>query len=164
MIGLTTLCNPSPWRWTPSTWTMWLATIAYHACGNDIYKGENNKNCVIFSKISYFSHTFGKVYVTFASMNRRDIYNKYNGHCAYCGKKIEFDDMTIDWSYCTAIEGAYRQIDGWWVTCIYQKFLQIECDNFWVKEGTLIALNMKKWQICCEFYGKNDKICRKTME
>jgi len=29
-------------------------------------------------------------------MNRRDIYNKYNGHCAYCGKKIEFDDMTID--------------------------------------------------------------------
>lgn len=29
-------------------------------------------------------------------MNRRDIYNKYNGHCAYCGKKIEYDDMTID--------------------------------------------------------------------
>lgn len=29
-------------------------------------------------------------------MNRRDIYNKYDGHCAYCGKKIEFDDMTID--------------------------------------------------------------------
>ena len=29
-------------------------------------------------------------------MNRRDIYNCYAGHCAYCGKKIEFDDMTID--------------------------------------------------------------------
>ena len=29
-------------------------------------------------------------------MNRRDIYNKYDGHCAYCGKKIEYDDMTID--------------------------------------------------------------------
>ena len=29
-------------------------------------------------------------------MNRRDIYNRYAGHCAYCGKKIEFDDMTID--------------------------------------------------------------------
>lgn len=29
-------------------------------------------------------------------MNRRDIYNKYNGHCAYCGKMIEYDDMTID--------------------------------------------------------------------
>ena len=28
-------------------------------------------------------------------MNRRDIYNKYNGHCAYCGKKIEFDDVNI---------------------------------------------------------------------
>ena len=29
-------------------------------------------------------------------MNRRDIYNRFDGHCAYCGKKIEFDDMTID--------------------------------------------------------------------
>lgn len=29
-------------------------------------------------------------------MNRRDIFNKYDGHCAYCGKKVEFDDMTID--------------------------------------------------------------------
>ena len=29
-------------------------------------------------------------------MNRRDIFNKYDGHCAYCGRKIEFDDMTID--------------------------------------------------------------------
>ena len=29
-------------------------------------------------------------------MNRRDVYNKYDGHCAYCGRKIEFDDMTID--------------------------------------------------------------------
>ena len=29
-------------------------------------------------------------------MTRRDIYNKYNGHCAYCGKKIDFDDLSID--------------------------------------------------------------------
>ena len=29
-------------------------------------------------------------------MNRRDIYNRFDGHCAYCGKSIEFDDMTID--------------------------------------------------------------------
>lgn len=28
-------------------------------------------------------------------MNRRDVYNKYDGHCAYCGKRIEFDDMTL---------------------------------------------------------------------
>lgn len=31
-----------------------------------------------------------------SNMNRRDIYNRFDGHCAYCGKKIEFDDMTID--------------------------------------------------------------------
>ena len=29
-------------------------------------------------------------------MNRREIYNKYDGHCAYCGKKIDFDDLSID--------------------------------------------------------------------
>lgn len=39
-------------------------------------------------------------------MNRRDIYNKYNGHCAYCGKKIEFDDMTIDHIVATSKGGS----------------------------------------------------------
>lgn len=39
-------------------------------------------------------------------MNRRDIYNKYNGHCAYCGKKIEFDDMTIDHILATSKGGS----------------------------------------------------------
>ena len=29
-------------------------------------------------------------------MNRRVIYDKYDGHCAYCGRKISFDDMSID--------------------------------------------------------------------
>ena len=29
-------------------------------------------------------------------MTKREIYNKYNGHCAYCGKKLNFDDMTLD--------------------------------------------------------------------
>lgn len=27
---------------------------------------------------------------------REDIYNKYNGHCAYCGKEIEYKDMQVD--------------------------------------------------------------------
>jgi 5-methylcytosine-specific restriction endonuclease McrA len=29
--------------------------------------------------------------------NRRDlIYNKYNGHCAYCGCEISFDNFSVD--------------------------------------------------------------------
>ena len=28
--------------------------------------------------------------------NREFIYNKYNGHCAYCGKTIEYKDMQVD--------------------------------------------------------------------
>ena len=27
---------------------------------------------------------------------REAVYNKYGGHCAYCGKKIEYKDMQLD--------------------------------------------------------------------
>jgi 5-methylcytosine-specific restriction endonuclease McrA len=27
---------------------------------------------------------------------RMEIYNKYNGHCAYCGKSLDYKDMQID--------------------------------------------------------------------
>ena len=27
---------------------------------------------------------------------RKKIYQKYNGHCAYCGEKIEYDEMKVD--------------------------------------------------------------------
>lgn len=27
---------------------------------------------------------------------REEVYNKYGGHCAYCGKKIEYKDMQVD--------------------------------------------------------------------
>ena len=27
---------------------------------------------------------------------RTSIYNKYSGHCAYCGKEIEYKDMQVD--------------------------------------------------------------------
>lgn len=27
---------------------------------------------------------------------RLKVYDKYNGHCAYCGKKIEYKDMQVD--------------------------------------------------------------------
>ncbi len=27
---------------------------------------------------------------------RDEVYQKYNGHCAYCGKKIEFGEMQVD--------------------------------------------------------------------
>lgn len=27
---------------------------------------------------------------------RIDVYNKYDGHCAYCGEKIEYKDMQVD--------------------------------------------------------------------
>jgi len=29
-------------------------------------------------------------------IDRTKVYNKYSGHCAYCGKEIEIEDMQVD--------------------------------------------------------------------
>jgi 5-methylcytosine-specific restriction endonuclease McrA len=29
-------------------------------------------------------------------MDRKSIYDKYSGHCAYCGTKMDFKDMQVD--------------------------------------------------------------------
>jgi len=29
-------------------------------------------------------------------IDRTKVYNKYNGHCAYCGNEIEIEDMQVD--------------------------------------------------------------------
>lgn len=33
---------------------------------------------------------------TISKMNRQKVYEMYNGHCAYCGKEIEYKDMQVD--------------------------------------------------------------------
>jgi hypothetical protein len=33
---------------------------------------------------------------TISKKVRIDVYNKYDGHCAYCGKVIEYKDMQLD--------------------------------------------------------------------
>lgn len=33
---------------------------------------------------------------TISQETRKQVYNKYEGHCAYCGKKIDYKDMQID--------------------------------------------------------------------
>lgn len=33
---------------------------------------------------------------TISKKVRIDVYNKYDGHCAYCGKKLEYKDMQVD--------------------------------------------------------------------
>jgi 5-methylcytosine-specific restriction endonuclease McrA len=31
-----------------------------------------------------------------AKINRKDVYDKLNGHCGYCGKEIMFNEMQVD--------------------------------------------------------------------
>jgi hypothetical protein len=33
---------------------------------------------------------------TLSKRTRMAVYNKYKGHCAYCGKKLEYKDMQVD--------------------------------------------------------------------
>lgn len=33
---------------------------------------------------------------TISKKVREAVYNKYQGHCAYCGKKLEYKDMQLD--------------------------------------------------------------------
>ena len=40
---------------------------------------------------------------------RVEVYNKYGGHCAYCGKKIEYKDMQVD--HIKAKKGVERGTD-----------------------------------------------------
>lgn len=37
---------------------------------------------------------------------RQKVYDKYNGHCAYCGKKIEYKDMQVDHIKSHYLEGS----------------------------------------------------------
>ena len=32
----------------------------------------------------------------FSKKIREEVYQKYNGHCAYCGREIEYKDMQVD--------------------------------------------------------------------
>jgi hypothetical protein len=40
---------------------------------------------------------------------RLKVYNKYNGHCAYCGKKIEYKDMQVDHIIPQRAHSLYKQ-------------------------------------------------------
>ena len=34
--------------------------------------------------------------MSFSKTVRQKVYNKYNGHCAYCGRKLDYKDMQVD--------------------------------------------------------------------
>ncbi len=42
---------------------------------------------------------------------REQVYNKYNGHCAYCGCELEIKDMQIDHIKCFNFHGDNLDID-----------------------------------------------------
>lgn len=43
---------------------------------------------------------------TLTKEDRLKVYNKYNGHCAYCGCELEYKDMQVD--HAVAIQGGHE--------------------------------------------------------
>jgi 5-methylcytosine-specific restriction endonuclease McrA len=60
---------------------------------------------------------------------REQIYNKYNGRCAYCGQKIEYKDMQVDHIRAKYL-GGEDSIDNYMPSCkacnFYKSTLDIE--------------------------------------
>ena len=49
-------------------------------------------------------------------INRQAVYNKFEGHCAYCGKKIQYKDMQVD-HILPKRSGGTDNIDNLFPTC-----------------------------------------------
>lgn len=48
----------------------------------------------------------------FSKKTREEVHRKFDGHCAYCGKKIEIKDMQIDHMYSKTLGQSYAKIVG----------------------------------------------------
>lgn len=48
---------------------------------------------------------------------RQAVYNKYKGHCAYCGHKLEYKDMQVDHVISLYAHGGENSIENYMPTC-----------------------------------------------
>lgn len=48
---------------------------------------------------------------------RLQVYNKYDGHCAYCGNKIEYKDMQVDHIIPQREKGSTNDIENLMPSC-----------------------------------------------
>ena len=44
-------------------------------------------------------------------LNRKEVYDKYDGRCAYCGEKIEYKDMQIDHLVPLSSRGKFKLVN-----------------------------------------------------
>lgn len=62
---------------------------------------------------------------------RKQVYQKYNGHCAYCGCKLDYKDMQVDHIESVYKSGENNDIDNLMPSCrmcnFYKGYADIEC-------------------------------------
>ena len=80
---------------------------------------------------------------------RENIYNKYNGHCAYCGREIAYKDMQVDHLKSTG-KWDYNKLRTQHDTLSSDELEYIEHDTLAGVEcidKTIQALNKKIWSL-----------------
>ena len=74
---------------------------------------------------------------------RLDVYNMFNGHCAYCGCTIEYKDMQVDHIVPKANSGT-DSLDNYFPTCRlcnhYKRGERLEVFRNWKLKGLIERL------------------------
>lgn len=83
-------------------------------------------------------------------IDRQQVYNKCNGHCAYCGKEIKYKDMQVDHIWPQHLGGADNRITNLNPSCR-------RCNHY--KRGeTLhafrITMSTLHTRVCSHYIGK----------
>ena len=65
----------------------------------------------------YYAILLSMTRKTLSKKVRQEVYAKYNGHCAYCGKPIEYKDMQIDHLVSVYAHGGTDDIDNLMPSC-----------------------------------------------
>lgn len=66
---------------------------------------------------------------------REQVYQKYNGHCAYCGCKLEYKDMQVDHIKSVCGYGDNNNIDNLFPSCRMCNFYKGISDLEYFRKG-----------------------------
>ena len=82
---------------------------------------------------------------------RLKVYNKYNGHCAYCGIKLEYKDMQVD-HFVSVFKNTYELANGVYIDNFENYMHSCRMCNFYKRAGGIESMrkNIKRLYIQLE--------------
>ncbi|MDR0618296.1 MAG: HNH endonuclease, partial [Bacteroidales bacterium] len=81
---------------------------------------------------------------------RKTIFDKFGGHCAYCGTEINFDKFQVD-HFVAKLKGGSDDVDNLMPSCIecnrYKATLSIETFREWLEKSKKQLLRTQNLRI-----------------